>query len=269
MNVLGTPAHIVHSHGRRVALYNIDCCEALMHPFDADLILTSRPYNINKQYTSSTDNRPDYHTWIRSVFRSMGEHVHKEGSLWLNVGHTSDHVPIAYRVWDASPHLQIHQEVVWSFTRGVTAKHFYAPRHETLLWMCRKGERPRFDLDKVREPHDQTKCTCGTRNGKKRCNDNGKNPGDVWMIQTVAAGTGRASAERQPHPAQMPLEVAERIAAGCGKEGGLLLDPFCGSGTSLVAAVKHGMDAIGFDVSCEYLSLCKRRLETLCELTSD
>ena len=85
------------------------------------------------------------------------------------------------------------------------------------------------------------------------------------MIQTVAGGTGRASVERQPHPAQMPLELAGRVVAGCGVQGGLLLDPFCGSGTSLLAAVKNGMDAIGFDVSSEYLSLCKSRLEALCE----
>tara|TARA_B100001778_G_scaffold279765_1_gene244250 strand:+ start:1450 stop:1854 length:405 start_codon:yes stop_codon:yes gene_type:complete len=131
--------------------------------------------------------------------------------------------------------------------------------------MSRNEQPPRFDLEKVREPHDQTKCTCGTRNGKKRCNDNGKNPGDVWMIQTVTAGTGRASAERQPHPTQMPFELAQRVVAGCAVDSGLLLDPFCGSGTSLIAAVKNGMDAIGFDVSNEYILLCQTRLESLCE----
>lgn len=264
ISALGQPTFLIQVRGRLVALYHIDCLMALERPFGVELILTSPPYNIHKQYASSTDNRPDYFEWLRAVTALMGERVNRAGSVWLNVGYSSDHVPIAYRVWDASPRLKMHQEIVWSFTRGVTAKHYYAPRHETLLWLCRKDDAsPRFDLEQVREPHDQSTCTCGTRNGKKRCNPNGKNPGDVWTIQTVTAGTGRASAERQPHPTQMPLALAERVVAGCGVEGGVLLDPFCGSGTSLVAAVQKGMDAIGFDISIEYLTLCKQRLETM------
>lgn len=82
-------------------------------------------------------------------------------------------------------------------------------------------------------------------------------------MQTVAAGAGRAAQERVAHPTQMPLQLAARMVAGCGVAGGLLLDPFCGSGTSLVAAVQNGMDAIGFDIDGTYMDLCVQRLEAL------
>lgn len=260
---LGEPTYTLMLRGRRVALYCCDCASLLQIAFAVDLILTSPPYNIGKAYAASSDMRSDYFAWLRDVVDAMGARIRRHGSVWLNVGHTSDRVPIAYRLWNASARLQLHQEVIWAFSRGVAAKHYFSPRHETLLWFSRAGEPARFELDRVREPHDQRTCTCGTRNGKKRCNPNGKNPGDVWHVQTVAAGAGRAAKERQPHPAQMPLEIAARIVAGCGGEGLLLLDPFCGSGTSLVAAVTHGMDAIGIDVSREYVDLCKARLEAL------
>lgn len=79
---------------------------------------------------------------------------------------------------------------------------------------------------------------------------NGRNPGSVWNITT------------QPFPeahfAVMPITLAQRcIAAGC-KPGGIVLDPFNGSGTTGAAAAKLGRRFVGIDLSREYLDLSLR-----------
>lgn len=75
----------------------------------------------------------------------------------------------------------------------------------------------------------------------------GRNPGDVWTIPT------------QPFPgahfAVMPTALAERcIQAGC-KPGGTVLDPYSGSGTTGLAAARHGRRYLGIDLNAEYLQL--------------
>lgn len=78
----------------------------------------------------------------------------------------------------------------------------------------------------------------------------GRNPGDVWSIPT------------QPFPsahfATMPVTLAERcVQAGC-KPGGTVLDPFSGSGTTGLAAERHGRRYVGIDLNAEYLDLSLR-----------
>ena len=77
----------------------------------------------------------------------------------------------------------------------------------------------------------------------------GRNPGDVWSIAT------------QPYPsahfAVMPSALAER-AKPCCKPGGTVLDPFSGSGTTGLAAARHGRKYVGIDLNAEYLDLSLR-----------
>lgn len=80
--------------------------------------------------------------------------------------------------------------------------------------------------------------------------ERGKNPGDVWSIPTAPFA--------EAHFAVMPQALAERaILAGC-KPGGTVLDPFSGSGTTGLAANKHGRKYVGVDLSSDYLDLSLR-----------
>lgn len=81
-------------------------------------------------------------------------------------------------------------------------------------------------------------------------NPSGRNPGDVWTIATQPFS--------EAHFAVMPQTLAERaILAGC-KPGGTVLDPFSGSGTTGLAANKHGRKYAGIDLSQDYLDLSLR-----------
>ena len=84
--------------------------------------------------------------------------------------------------------------------------------------------------------------------------ENGRNPGDVWDIPTAPFA--------EAHFAVMALALAERcVQAGC-RPGGTALDPFSGSGTTGLAAAKHGRGYVGIDLSEEYLNMSLRtRLE--------
>ncbi|WP_280224975.1 DNA-methyltransferase [Nocardia farcinica] len=80
--------------------------------------------------------------------------------------------------------------------------------------------------------------------------ERGRNPGDVWSIPTAPFPGA--------HFAVMPPALAERcVLAGC-RPGGTVLDPFSGSGTTGLAAAKHGRRYVGVDLSAEYLGLSLR-----------
>jgi site-specific DNA-methyltransferase (adenine-specific) len=67
------------------------------------------------------------------------------------------------------------------------------------------------------------------------------------------------------HPTQKPVELLKRILLASTKEGDLVLDPFCGSSTTGVAAVLLNRKYVGIDLEEEYLQLSKKRLEEAIE----
>jgi site-specific DNA-methyltransferase (adenine-specific) len=75
----------------------------------------------------------------------------------------------------------------------------------------------------------------------------------------------RQDPERQDHPTQKPLEIIERMILASCPPYGLVLDPFLGSGTTAVAASKHGRRFVGFEVNPDYCAAAKRRLASLPE----
>ena len=81
---------------------------------------------------------------------------------------------------------------------------------------------------------------------------------DVW---TDIERIGNTSTERLGYPTQKPVALLERIILASTNPGGLVLDPFCGCGTTIDAAEKNGRDWIGIDVTQLAISLIKNRLQ--------
>lgn len=111
---------------------------------------------------------------------------------------------------------------------------------ETIIWACKKEHKSQhlFNYDLMKE-----------ENG-------GKQMKDVW----VSSLTPPKEKKEGSHPTQKPLFLLERIIKASSKEGDLVLDPFCGSSTTGVAALKLGRKFIGIDSEEEYLQLSQRRL---------
>jgi site-specific DNA-methyltransferase (adenine-specific) len=80
---------------------------------------------------------------------------------------------------------------------------------------------------------------------------------DVW----TGALTKPSEKTEGKHPTQKPEYLLERIVLASTEAGQVILDPFCGSGTTGVEAVRLGRQFIGIDVSEEYLQISKKRLE--------
>ncbi|WP_435055962.1 DNA-methyltransferase [Micromonospora aurantiaca (nom. illeg.)] len=245
-------------------LYHGDCLELMgrLNEPAFDLTVTSPPYNIGKEYEKVLP-LADYVAWCSKWMTRIHELTLKSGSFWLNVGYVSVEdqgkaVPLPYLLWNQSPFFML-QEVVWNYGAGVAARRSFSPRNEKLLWYVRDPAAYYFDLDPVRDP--DVKYPNQKKNGKLKCNPLGKNPSDVWQVAKVTSGANRASKERTPHPAQFPTALIERVVKSCSPQGGVVLDPFVGSGTTCVVAKETKRLSVGFDVRSDYLDIAIRRLE--------
>ena len=260
MNLLGEP-YYKNDYG---ILYNLDCLNAMKNIPDnlVNQTFTSPPYNIGKEYEQIM-KLDDYIDWCRNWISEIYRITAKNGSFWLNVGYLNiptkgKAVPIAYLLWNISQ-FYLQQEIVWNYGAGVAAKRFLSPRNEKILWFLKDKDNYTFNLDDIRDKN--VKYPNQKKNGKLRCNTVGKNPSDVWQIAKVTSGNNRSSAERVNHPAQTPRDLLDRILLAGSNQNEIILDPFCGSGSTFEACISNNRYFIGFEIKKEYCELTKNRIE--------
>jgi adenine-specific DNA-methyltransferase len=125
------------------------------------------------------------------------------------------------------------------------------------MWLT-KGDDYVFELDPIRVPqkYPGKKYFKGPKAGQYSCNPLGKNPGDVWTIPNVKSN----HVEKTDHPCQFPVELIERLVLALSREDDWILDPFLGTGTSVVAAVRHKRRGIGVEVVPKYVEIARTRI---------
>lgn len=164
-------------------------------------------------------------------------------------------------------------EIIWSYESGGRAKKHFSRKHDVILLYAR-SPRYRFDLTQV--PLERTAVR---RNHMRRAVDeegrsyrsiqsNGKTyryyedapvyPGDVW---TDISHLQQRDPERTGYATQKPLKLLDRLLRPVVKEGDLVCDLCCGSGTTLLAAQQLGCRFIGVDKSPEALLVARSRLK--------
>ncbi|MDI9313818.1 MAG: DNA methyltransferase [Hydrotalea sp.] len=154
-------------------------------------------------------------------------------------------------------------EIVWCYTGGGRSQKDFANKHDIILRYS-KSNNYVFNDDDVRIPYnlDITKRTSpkawGSHGSDKiyAPNEKGKIPEDWWEISPINS----QSKERVGYPTQKPTALLERIIKASSNKGGLILDPFCGCATTMVAAEKLDRQWIGIDVSSKAFDLVKIRL---------
>ena len=99
----------------------------------------------------------------------------------------------------------------------------------------------------------------GPNAGKLSGNPKGKNPGDVWMFPNVKSN----HVEKTVHPCQFPVELVERLVLSMTNLGDIVLDPYMGVGSSVVAALMHGRKGYGCDIVDAYVEIAKERVAAL------
>lgn len=267
---LGRP----HTNRDGFILYNCDCRMVMAAMAKAgirvDLTLTSPPYNIGKEYEQPLP-LDQYLCWARDWLNDIWTITLDTGSLWLNLGYVpvADQgraIPLPYLLWDKTRFF-LQQEIVWNYGAGVSSKRMFSPRNEKWLFYTKSAEDYTFNLDLVRDPN--VKYPNQKKNGRFRCNPLGKNPSDVWVIPKVTTGRDRSSKERTGHPAQFPLALVDRIVKVSTLPLQTVLDPFCGSGSSGIAAIGNGCIFVGAEVRADYCSMASRRLDSFISMRDE
>ncbi|HEY3265661.1 MAG TPA: site-specific DNA-methyltransferase [Armatimonadota bacterium] len=161
-------------------------------------------------------------------------------------------------------------EIIWRYRSGGTARNRYSAKHDTILWYA-NGPKPTFHREAVSRPVERRNHMKRTLNAGgeavRTIRSNGKTyeypaepvepPSDVW---DDISHLNQRDPERTGYATQKPLGLLERIIAGSSSEGDLVLDPFCGSGTTLEAAERLNRRWIGIDASAAAIEICGRRL---------
>ena len=251
------------------ALVAGDCLEALerLPPHSVDLAFADPPYHLSNGGTtcqSGRRTRVDKGAWdtsggvladheVQARWLAAVRRVLKpSGTLWVS---GTQHVifSIGYALQELGYHLL--NTVTWYKPNASPnlACRFFTHSTEIVLWASPSRRRPlahRFNYRDMK-----------ALNGGKQMRDLWQMPeadGEqvVWSLPTP----GPREKLHGRHPTQKPLALLERIVAASAAPGDLVLDPFAGSGTTGVAALRAGCRFLGVERDPAYLDLAARRL---------
>lgn len=223
-----------------------------------DLIIADPPYGLGKDYGNDSDKKPkpEFLAWMRQWLEISTPKLKPTGSLYV------------FATWRYSPEIFVFlkdklimlNEIIWDRkvpSMGGSTRRFSSV-HDTIGFFA-KTEKYYFDLDAVRIPYDEETKKARSRSifiGKKWL-EIGYNPKDIWSVSRLH----RIHSERENHPTQKPLEIVERMVKASCPEGGIVLDPFAGSGTTVEACIKNNRHYIAFELNAEYYNIIIRRAE--------
>lgn len=247
-------------------LYNGDCFEILKNiPENTfDMIFADPPYMLsNGGITCHSGKMVSVNkgNWDKSNGISEDFNFHKKwlelckrvlkpnGTLWVSGTYHS-----IYTCGYAMLLLDYHilNDIAWfkpNASPNLSCKYFTAS-HESLIW-ARKDKKAKhyfnyeamkngdFPKDFIKKPNTQMR--------------------SVWAISTPQASEKYYG----KHPTQKPLALLERIISASTQPGALILDPFMGSGTTGVAAIKLNRKFVGIDIESSYVELAAKRISAM------
>lgn len=252
-----------------------------------DLVLTSPPYfglrdyGVKGQIGRELD-APHYIENLLEVLSECRRVLKPTGSLFLNIGDSYKDKTLLAIPWRVALALMeegwiLRNEIVWAKPWGLPhpVKDRLNTTHEKIFHLV-KEKSYYYDLDAIRIPtkgiYREPKRTernvdrldphggqSGLSGGFKP-NPLGKNPGDVWSIGPETRPKQQIVPGATSHFAPYPEELCERpIKAAC-PSGGIVLDPFMGSGTTAVVAKRLGRHFLGIELSPDYAQLARKRV---------
>ena len=226
-----------------------------------DLIVTSPPYNLGKPYEARLDLN-EYISDQKRVICQCARVLSEKGSICWQVGNYVDNgriIPLDILLYPIFEELgfSLRNRIIWHYGHGLHTHRRFSGRYESILWFT-KSEDYIFNLDPVRVPqkYPEKKHFKGPNKGKLSGNPLGKNPSDIWEIPNVKSN----HVEKTAHPCQFPVELVERLVLSMTDVGSWVLDPFCGVGSTAIAALIHGRKAAGAEILPEYIEIAKQRI---------
>lgn len=252
------------SLSEHVVVYAGDCLELLKTIPDntLQLVVTSPPYNIGKEYEKKL-HLEKYLEQQEKVIAECVRVMSPKGSICWQVGNYVNKgaiIPLDTALYPIFSNLglRMRNRVIWHFEHGLHCSRRFSGRYETIMWFTKSDEYV-FNLDAVRVPqkYPGKKHFKGPKAGQYSGNPLGKNPGDLWVIPNVKSN----HVEKTEHPCQFPVELIERLVLSLSNEGDWVLDPFLGTGTTVIAAVRHGRRSVGAEIVPRYVALARQRIQ--------
>jgi len=254
-----------YSDSALVTAFHGDCVDLLAQVPDnaIQLVLTSPPYNIGKKYEKRL-SIDEYYDQQERVITECVRGLSPTGSLCWQIGNhvvSNSIIPLDILLFPIFEKLGLvlRNRIIWHFEHGLHCANRLSGRYETILWFTFPNKNYTFNLDAVRVPqkYPGKRYYKGPKAGQFSANPLGKNPGDVWIIPNVKHN----HVEKTEHPCQFPSELAERLILALTNEGDLVVDPFMGAGSTLVAALMNKRRSAGADIVKRYVSITKKRLD--------
>lgn len=256
LSLMSTPTEPYQTVGE-AKLYLGDCLEVMdsLPEKSVDMIFADPPYNLsNDGYTVHAGRRVsvnkgewdrsrgveedfDFHqAWIAACRRLLSDN----GTIWISG---------TYHSIFACGHalnlqgFRILNDISWYKPNAAPnlGRRMFTASHETLIWASKsKKARHVFNYEDMRQGHFP----------KDIIKNPGKQMRSVWAIGTPS----KSEKLHGKHPTQKPEALLDRIVLSSTNPGDTILDPFCGSGTTGVSALREGRKFIGIDLDPDYLS---------------
>ena len=248
----------------------VDCLDLLAKLPDSSvqLIVCDPPYNI---LLAEWDCHGDYIGWAASWLKEVERVLLPTGNIAIFGGlqyqgeaGSGDLVSIIGHMRQKSEML-LANLIVWNYPNGMSARRFFANRHEEIAWFART-KKYYFDLDAVREPYDEATKELYRRD--KRLNpesiEKGRNPTNVWRLGRLNGN----STERVGHPTQKPKAVIQRLVRSLSYPGSIVVDFFGGSGVTTRVAIEEGRHSICGDKDESFRGYVQLQLDKINGLLS-
>lgn len=244
----------------RVLLQDMEKAAKYLPRASVDLLVLDPPYNLSKQFGESRFSRKtlgEYEAQLGRWVEALLPLLKPTASIYICGDWQSS--PAIYAV--ASTYFTVRGRITWEREKGRGAKANWKNCAED-IWFCTMGAKYYFDVGAVKLRRRVLAPYREAGAPKDWQEEDGGNyrlthPSNLWTDITVPFWS---MPENTPHPTQKPEKlIAKLVLASCPK-GGLVLDPFLGSGTSAVVAKKLGRYFIGIEREKDYACLALKRL---------
>jgi len=248
-------------------LHCADCLDVLptIPEASVDVIVTSPPYNLGIGYSSYGDRKTEaeYLDWMLQVAAGLRRVLRPDGSFFLNVSGSSSQPWLPFElIVRLRPLFALQNHIAWvkSIATGddavghfkpVPGERFLHRNHEHLFHLTHHGD-VRLDRLAVGVPFkDKSNIARRGHAQDLRCR------GDTWFVPYP---TVRSRTQKFSHPGTFPVDLPRWCIRLHGKPGPVVLDPFAGTGTTLLAAGLEGGRGVGIEIDAEYVATARHRL---------
>jgi site-specific DNA-methyltransferase (adenine-specific) len=255
---------------RNGLLFNNDSLSWLKEVQDetVDLVFADPPYNIKKADWDKFESQEEYISWSMNWIKEVSRILKPSGTLYI-CGFSEILADIKH---PAMKYFKGCRWLVWHYRNKANLGNDWGRSHESILHL-RKSKGSRINIDNVRVPygehtlrypsHPQAE-TSQYGNGKKKIalwepHPLGAKPKDVFEIPTISNGME----EKTAHPTQKPEELLRKILLASSNPDDIILDPFSGSGTTIVVAEQLNRKWIGCEMNTEYNSWAIGRINNV------